>query len=145
MRCFSLRDALLLAPAALMLAACGGAPREGLDSATQEDSTLGTSEAGLSASLSCSRTSATTITCTATPTSGVAPFTYLWGQNGYLYVEDFSYSSTMNEGSATRTYYCDELPPGTPPSERIKPKFQLRDATGATTGTYLSADWYYCY
>jgi hypothetical protein len=143
MRRFSLRVVLPCVPAALMLAACGGAPQDGLD-APEADSHLGTSEAGLSASLSCSRTSSTLITCTATPLDGVAPYTYLWGQNTYLYDMNRTYFSPLTEGGTTHTYFCHEPGPDTEPMTRIRPRFQLQDATGTMTGAYLSAQWYEC-
>jgi hypothetical protein len=144
MRRFSLRVVLPLVPAALMFAACGGAPQEGLDSAPEAASNLGTSEAGLSAAFSCSRTSNTLITCTATPLDGVGPYTYLWGQNTYMYETNRTYFSPLTEGSSTRSYFCYEPGPDTVPTTRIRPRFQLQDATGTMTGAYLSAQWYEC-
>ncbi|WP_163996358.1 hypothetical protein [Pyxidicoccus caerfyrddinensis] len=144
MRRFSLRDALFLAPAALMSMACGGVSPEDLDSAPAEDSALGTSQAGLSVTLSCNRTSTSFIYCLTTATGGVAPYTYYWGMDGYDYTTGSVYTTLMAPGARLQKFSCTEPGPGAPAVRVIVPLLQVVDATMTVSPLHQSPIDFYC-
>lgn len=91
--------------------------------------TVNFTQACASASLSCSRTSSTYVTCTGSASSGAgAPYTPLWQQR--VEREDGStYTSAWSQGSMSRSFYC----PFTNiifPSDMLTVSFKVRDASG---------------
>ena len=151
MRHFSLRKVLPLVSAGLMLAACGGAPDETLEpsgtapeSAPSALSTEGASLTAPSVSLSCARVSVTAIECTASVSGGVAPYTYFWGQQRFLYMTNRYYNSTFNQGTATHRFSCIEQSEEFPGQFDMKPKAYVVDATGAQPYTTYSGTWFGC-
>ncbi|QSQ20047.1 hypothetical protein JY651_32865 [Pyxidicoccus parkwayensis] len=144
MQRFALRDALPLVSTALLMAACGGAPQEGLDSAPEAGSNLGTSQAGLSVGISCSRTSYQDITCTASGSGGVPPYTYFWSEQRNLFVPPRTDIISAGSGpSTTQVFFCwqpDETSPGDYSSRY---RVSVKDSTGASAGLALS-DFYVC-
>ncbi len=150
MRRFSLRDVLPLVSAGLMLAACGGGPEESESSGAQSESAssaLAPEGAALTApsvSLSCARVSATAIECTASASGGVAPYTYFWGQQRFMYSTNRYYSSTFTEGGATRRFSCIEQSEQYPGEFDMNPKVYVVDSTGAQSSSAYFGSWFGC-
>ncbi len=111
--------------AGLLLAACGGAPDSSL-----EAEPLGTAQEALDSTLSCTRTSTTTITCTGGASNGVSPYTPMW-QELVEFSDGSTYDSGWYEGGGFTNYiYCRHSTVRWP-ADIIQLRSKVRDATGA--------------
>lgn len=121
--------------AGLFLMACGG-PAEEVPGAEAPD-TLGTHSAALSASVACTQ-GFNDVTCTATVSSGVPPYTYSWTYQQYVYATNRTYTTALGAGGASQDFYC----PGPDGTGTFLLNFRARatvtDATGASVTTDYS-------
>ncbi|NTX64082.1 hypothetical protein HUA74_25845 [Myxococcus sp. CA051A] len=116
--------------AGLFLMACGG-PADIEDPGADS---LVTQDAALSASLACSQ-DFSGVTCTATVTDGIPPFTYSWTQQHFLYATNRTYTSGPTAGGATRSFSCPG-PDGTGTFlYDLRARVTVTDSTGASVST----------
>ncbi|NVJ25877.1 MULTISPECIES: hypothetical protein [Myxococcus] len=120
--------------AGLFLMACGGPADEGPGTEAPGPDTLGTHSAALSASLACTQ-GFSDVTCTATVTSGVPPYTYSWTSQQYVYATNGTYTTGSIAGGASKAFYC----PGPDGSgtfiRNLRARVTVTDSTGASVAT----------
>ncbi|GHG82068.1 hypothetical protein GCM10012319_35870 [Comamonas sp. KCTC 72670] len=138
--------------AGVVMTACGGAEfEEGseplAESAQSQAIAPPSPHAALSTpvvSVSCARNSVDGVSCTTSVTGGVPPYSYYWGVRLFLYWNNRTYDSSFNPGGATGFSYCHDPDVGVPPSEDIKPKVYVINATGARSNTAYDSHWFPC-